>query len=185
MPEADSNVVLSMLGSLGNVATADAGTLDDVPIRNDSKELVSRFFGASTSDDTPIEEDKMEHSNEDQFYDNIDDSELLECPDPSTVDNRRQETSHRTPFPTRDFQTTTNRPVVQNHQSFSGNIDFTPMVSSRPPSRQQPGYNATPSIFPESFTQQSHFPQPHSMGGYRQRTNSNGYSFSSNYPNIK
>ncbi|KAL7532477.1 hypothetical protein ACHAXR_004654 [Thalassiosira sp. AJA248-18] len=177
MPEGDSQVVLSMLGSLASVATANGGTLDDVPIRNASKELVSSFFGA-----TPDKEDKNEaqSNDEDQFYDDIDDSELLECPDPSTI-NQSEQPSDRTPFPHRNFQTTTNQPMLQKHQSFPGNIDFTPMVPSR--LVEQPGYNATPSIFPESFTVQNRFSQPPSTGGHRHMMASHEFGYSSNNSN--
>ena len=37
MPDGDSNVLLSIMGSLGDVATADAKALDDLPIRNATK----------------------------------------------------------------------------------------------------------------------------------------------------
>mmetsp|Transcript_46963 Transcript_46963/g.98525 ORF Transcript_46963/g.98525 Transcript_46963/m.98525 type:complete len:455 (+) Transcript_46963:83-1447(+) len=165
MPNGDSNVILSMLGSLGNVAAANKGTMDEVPIRNDSKELISRFFGgeSSTSGDTPIDidDEKMEaHSNENEFYDNIDDSELLKCPDPSCVDSQTQEPGYHPPISDQYSQTqmTTNHPLEQNRQSFSENIDFTPMLPPHPTSVRQPGYNSSPSIFPESFTQENHFP---------------------------
>ncbi len=75
MPPGDSSVGLSVLGSLANVTTADRTILNDVPIRNASKELITRFFGT--------EKAAME-SHEDIFTDDIDDSELLECPHLST-----------------------------------------------------------------------------------------------------
>ena len=75
MPPGDSSVALSVLGKLANVTTADKTILNDVPIRNASKEMITRFFGT--------EKAAME-SHEDIFTDDIDDSELLECPDLST-----------------------------------------------------------------------------------------------------
>jgi hypothetical protein len=71
MPPGDSSVALSVLGTLANVTTADRTILNDVPIRNASKELITRFFGT--------EKAAME-SHEDIFTD----SELLECPHLST-----------------------------------------------------------------------------------------------------
>jgi len=178
MDNGDANVVLNMLGSLANVATADATTLDNVPIRNGSKELISRFFGASGSNhagsNTPVEEGKMEAKSND----------LVECADSSAANGTNQKPSYQTPFPSRDFQMETNGPMVQNHQSFSGDADFTLMASSRQPDMHQPGYDAAPSIFPESFAQQNHFPQPPVTGGYRQMTiNHPQYGFSADYPN--
>jgi len=75
MPEGDASVALSVLGSLANVTTADKAILNDVPIRNASKEMMTRFFGAEKAD-TP--------SQNDNFHDDIDDSEYLKCPDLST-----------------------------------------------------------------------------------------------------
>lgn len=162
MPEGDSKVVLSMLNSLANVATADAGTLDDVPIRNNSKELISKFFSSSLDNNVQLADDsgklmQAQTSEEDEF-DEIDDSELLQCPDPTSI-NHVQQTDLRTPFPPRNYQT-------QNHQPFNGNVDFTPMAPNR--LVEQPGYNATtPSIFPESFSRQNHFSQHHHAEGNR------------------
>lgn len=45
MPEGDSAVALRFSGSLGKVATSKIEDFDEVPIRNTSKEMISRFFG--------------------------------------------------------------------------------------------------------------------------------------------
>jgi hypothetical protein len=37
MPEGDSNVLLNIMGSLGDVVGADTKALDDLPIRNATK----------------------------------------------------------------------------------------------------------------------------------------------------
>lgn len=146
MPNGDSNVALSVLGSLANVATADAGTLVDVPIRSTSKDLIRHFFGgmdcAGTSDDTrAVEDETKEQSNRDEFGE-FDDSELMKFPDPSNA--RGHEPN--------DFQTPKNQSTANNFQSFPGKVDFTPMVPF-PPSTTQPSDNISrTSIFPESFT---------------------------------
>lgn len=145
----DSNVALSVLGSLANVATADAGILMDVPIRNTSKDLIRHFFGgmdcAGTSDDIRAVEDKTkEQSNRDE---ELDDSELMKFPDPSNA--RGQEPNHPTPF---DFQTPKNQSMAHNFQTFPGNLDFTPMVPFPPPTTQPSDNISRTSIFPESFT---------------------------------
>lgn len=75
MPESDASVALSVLGSLAKVTTADRAILNDVPIRNASKEMILRFFGTEMAD-VP--------SHDDNFHDEIDDTELMECPDLST-----------------------------------------------------------------------------------------------------
>lgn len=47
MPQGDSNVLLNFMGTLGDVITADAKALDDVPIRNATKvSLLSPFYYA-------------------------------------------------------------------------------------------------------------------------------------------
>jgi len=184
MPEGDSSVVLSMLGSLVSVATANKDTLDDVPIRNASKELISRFFGTDAAADDVIAEDKMNEA--DEFYDDIDDSELLECPDPSVQNDGSQQNSRNAQFPPRNlaqnFEKATSGSIVQN--SFSGDMHFTPMVPPRPESRQRPRNNAASSIFPGSHARQGHFHQRHGTGGYQQMTFDNGYGNSTNYPNL-
>ena len=157
MPEGDSAVVLSVLGSLANVTTADMHVMDDVPIRNASKEMIIGFFRAKAVGE------KMEaHSHQDEFNDDLDDSELLECPDPSTLNAVQQ--SEQTPFPTRYCHDTTNHPMVHNHQSFTGNapFNFTPMV---PP--QQPGHRSTSSMYPESFSPQKGGRQMIPNSGFR------------------
>mmetsp|Transcript_2122 Transcript_2122/g.4039 ORF Transcript_2122/g.4039 Transcript_2122/m.4039 type:complete len:397 (+) Transcript_2122:763-1953(+) len=45
MPEGDSAVALRFSGSLGKVATSKMEDFDEVPIRNTSKGMISRFFG--------------------------------------------------------------------------------------------------------------------------------------------
>ena len=155
MAEGDSAVVLSMLGSLANVSTANASSLDEVPIRNASKELVSHFFGganANNADTAPVEEDKMDAytNDDDEFFDDVDDSELLQCPDPTSTHYHSQQ--QYTPFPPRNnFQNT------MNNQP-----EFTPMIPTR--LEEQPGY--TP------------LSQTPGTGGYRQM---NGYGDTTNY----
>jgi hypothetical protein len=148
MPDGDSAVVLSVLGSLANVTTADIHVLDEVPIRNASKELIIEFFAHTKA----VEKEMEAQSYQDEFNDDLDDSELLKCPDPSTLNAVQQ--SERTPFPPRYYRGTTNQSLVHNHQSFSGNVpfNFTPMV---PP--QQPGHRSTSSIFPGSFSPHDQF----------------------------
>ena len=160
MAEGDSAVVLSMLGSLANVGTANVGTanassLDEVPIRNTSKELVSHFFGganANNADTAPVEEDNVDAytNDDDEFFDDVDDSELLQCPDPTSTHYHSQQ--QYTPFPPRNnFQNT------MNNQP-----EFTPMIPTR--LEEQPGY--TP------------LSQTPGTGGYRQM---NGYGDTTNY----
>ncbi len=141
MPEGDSAVVLSVLGSLANVTTANVHVLDDVPIRNASKELIIGFFAAA------VEEEMEPQSYQDEFNDDLDDLELLECPDPSALNAVQQ--SERTPFPPRYYHGITNQSLVQNHQSFTGIVpfNFTPMVPPR----------STTSIFPGSFSAHGQF----------------------------
>ncbi len=156
MPEGDSAVVLSVLGSLANVTTADMHVLADVPIRNASKELIIGFFAHTKT----VEEEMEAQSYQDEFNDDLDDSELMECPDPSTLNTVQQ--SERTPFPPRYNNGTTNQSLVHNHQSFTGNVpfNFTPMV---PP--QQPGHRSTSSIFPGSFSPHGQFSHTLTKGG--------------------
>lgn len=155
MESGDANVTLNMFASLAGVATANPRILDGIPIRNSSKDIISRFFGVNTSDaddsSTHAKEDKVvAYSNDDEFYDNIYDSERLGC-DPSATNNR----SHRTSFPAED------NPAARN-----GPLD------------------AAPSILPEPITQQNHFPQSNNNAEYCQMTNyGHGSSFSSNCSN--
>ena len=157
MAEGDSAVVLSMLGSLANVGTANASSLDEVPIRNASKELVSHFFGganANNADASPVEDDKVDAyaNDDDEFFDDVDDSELLQCPDPTSTHYHSQQ--QYTPFPPRNnFQNT------MNNQP-----EFTPMIPTR--LEEQPGY--TP------LSQKGGYRQ---MNGYEDGTNYHGGGF--------
>ncbi|KAL9188605.1 hypothetical protein ACHAXT_006983 [Thalassiosira profunda] len=172
MPEGDSNVVLSMLGSLANVATATASTLDDVPITNASKDLVSCFFGAKGALDTPVEDKQSRDGSRDGNafeFDDIDDSELMRVHDPSSS-NRNEHLETQTPYPN-IFETTAKKPVMQNNASYTGGNAYTPMVPTR--LDRQPGYDETPSIFPASFSsaRQNQFGQPPSTRGYQRMPN--------------
>ena len=57
LAEGDSAVALNTLESLVNVATANASTLDDVPIRDASKNTILTFFGNNSTgtSDNPTE----------------------------------------------------------------------------------------------------------------------------------
>lgn len=128
MPDGDSNVVLSVLGSLGKVTTADRRMLDDVPIRNAAKDLILNFFGDKAKEEMVA----AQQSEQDDFIDDLDDSELLGCPDPSTTNDVKQQT----PFPNRynNYDQSTVE-EVHNQKSFIGHVPFTftPMV---PPQQQ-------------------------------------------------
>ena len=155
MSDGDSAVVLSVLGSLSNVTAANRRVLDEVPIRNASKELILGFFGAKAA------EEKMEaQAHQNEIYDDLDDSELLECPDPSTLHAVQQ--IEQTPFPHRYYHSATNQSIGHDHQSFTGSapLDFTPIV---PP--QQLEHRPTSSIFPESFS------RSHTNGNQQMMTN--------------
>jgi len=185
MEEGDSSVVLNTLETLVNVGTANANTLEDVPIRDASKELLATFFGSNgTSSREEVEaqevlEELMEPCEEDEF-DDVDDSEFLDIPDPSTQHKPSQQAGARglpteTPFQPRTlFQPNTE---IQQQKpmgmQMANTVDFTPMV---PPQRQQQqyqypqqqqqqqhgGYNntsAAPSIFPETYSTQGSFSQ--------------------------
>ena len=179
MPDGDSNVVLSVMGNLANVATADAVALADMPIRDATKELLLSFFGTATANDNDtaelhVDENRAQSNNEqdEEFYDSIDDEELLECPDPRGTNYQ----NHQAPYPPR-AQTNTIQPIMQDHQSFP--VEFTPMVPSRLVEESRYS-NATPSIFPDSFTttEQNHFSQyPRNSAGYQAPQ---GYGYSPN-----
>jgi hypothetical protein len=166
MPDGDSNVVLSVLGSLGKVTTADRRMLDDVPIRNASKDLILNFFGENTEEEEMV---AAQQSEQDDFIDDLDDLELLGCPDPSTLNTNDVE--QQTPFPYRynnNDQSTVED--VHNPKSFIGQVPFTftPMV---PPQQHQLHYS-TSSIIPDSFSVQqgrqlSHNQQMLSNSGFR------------------
>jgi len=77
----DINVALDMLGSIGNVATASNSALDNIPITALSKDTIRHFFGG-------LARDKKEGANgsnpaDSELFGDIDDSELLNIPDPS------------------------------------------------------------------------------------------------------
>ena len=147
MSDGDSAVVLSVLGSLSNVATANRHVLDDVPIRNASKELLLGFFGAKAA------EEMMEaQTHQDELDDDLDDSELMGYPDPSTLDAVQH--SEQSPFPPRYHHAATNQSIVHDHQSFTGYapFNFTPLAPPR-----QPEHRSTSSIFPELYSLQGDF----------------------------
>ena len=78
----DINVALDMLGSIGNVATASNSDLDNIPITALSKDTIRHFFGG-------LARDKKEGSNgnnpaDSELFGDIDDSELLNIPDPQS-----------------------------------------------------------------------------------------------------
>lgn len=131
MPHGDSNVVLSVLGSLGKVTIADRRMLDVVPIRNAAKNLILNFFGDKAEEEMVA----AQQSEQCDFIDDLDDSELLGCPDPSTLNTNDVE--QQTPFPNRynNYDQSTVE-EVHNSKSFIGHVPFTftPMV---PPQQQQ------------------------------------------------
>ena len=197
LAEGDSAVALNTLESLVNVATANASTLDDVPIRDASKNTILTFFGNNaTGTDNPTETKKegqelMEpkESNDEELYDDLDDTELLDCPDPSTMQKPTQAlaTNAQTPFHPRTlFQPSTIKQKMGVNMAEP--VDFTPMI---PPQHQHQhqhqqqqqiqqqyvGRNnlAEPSIFPDSFSAQGGFSQHQ---GFQQSV-----TFSSNHDN--
>ena len=199
MEEGDSSVVLNTLETLVNVGTANANTLEDVPIRDASKELLATFFGSNgTSSREEVEaqevlEELMEPCEEDEYDDDIDNSEFLDIPDPSTQHKPSQQAGARglpteTPFQPRTlFQPNTE---IQQQKpmgmQMSNTVDFTPMV---PPPRQQQqyqypqqqqqqhgGYNntgAAPSIFPETYSTQGSFSQHPNAENYQHQSSFN------------
>jgi len=205
MEEGDSSVVLNTLETLVNVGTANANTLEDVPIRDAPKELLATFFGSNgTSSREEVEaqevlEELMEPCEEDEFGD-VDDSEFLDIPDPSTQHKTSQQAGARglpteTPFQPRTlFQPNTD---IQQQKPMGmqmvNTVDFTPMV---PPPRQQQqyqypqqqqhgGYNntsAAPSIFPETYSTQGSFSQhPNAVNFQHQSSFNHGSSGQGEY----
>jgi len=204
MEEGDSSVVLNTLESLVNVGTANANTLEDVPIRDASKELLATFFGSngtsSSREDIEAQEvleELMEPCEEDEFDDYIDDSEFLDIPDPSTQHKPSQQAGAgglptETPFQPRTlFQPNT---AIQQQKPMGmqmvNTVEFTPMV---PPTRQQQqyqypqqqrqqlhgGYNntsAAPSIFPETYSTQGSFSQHPNAANFQHQSSFNHYS---------
>ncbi len=81
MSRGDINVALDMLGSIANVATASNSDLDNIPITAASKDVIRHFFGGIARD----EKEGVDDSNEEDLalFGDIDDSELLNIPDPS------------------------------------------------------------------------------------------------------
>ena len=147
MSDGDSAVVLSVLGSLANVTTANRNVLDDVPMRNASKELILSFFGVKDA------EEKMEaQAHQNEIDDDLDDSELLECPDPSSLNAVQQ--IEQSPFPHRYYHSATNQSMVHDHQSFTGHAPFN-FTSIVPP--QQLEHRPTSCIFPESYSLHGEF----------------------------
>lgn len=175
MEDGDSSVVLNTMESLVNVGTANARTLEDVPIRDASN---SAFFGSNGTSSREEEEaqevleELMEPCEEDEFDDDIDDSEFLDIPDPSTQHKPSQQGARglpsETPFQPRTLfvpntEIQQQKPIIR--MQMANDVDFTPMV---PPPRQHQqhhqqhgGYNtnAAPSIFPETYSTQGSFSQ--------------------------
>lgn len=191
MEEGDSSVVLNTLETLVNVGTANANTLEDVPIRDASKELLATFFGSNgTSSREEVEaqevlEELMEPCEEDEFEDDIDDSEFLDIPDPSTQHKPSQQAGAgglptETPFQPRTlFQPNTE---IQQQKpmgmQMANTVDFTPMV---PPPRQQQQYqynntSAAPSIFPEAYSTQGSFSQHANAVNFQHQSSFTHYS---------
>ncbi len=81
MSRGDINVALDMLGSIANVATASNSDLDNIPITAASKDVIRHFFGGIARD----EKEGVNDNNEEDLalFGGIDDSELLNIPDPS------------------------------------------------------------------------------------------------------
>lgn len=83
MQQGDINVVLDMLGSIANLATASNSDLDNIPITTASKDVIRHFFGG-------MARDEKEGFQKDSEFGDIDDSELLNIPDPSPAGNLDQ-----------------------------------------------------------------------------------------------
>ena len=102
MPTGDSTVALSVLGSLAKVTTANRTVLNEVPIRNASKELISFFFGSEKADRRSLEENLPIVMN---------DSDIVNCP----------EHLHDVTYPPPEcnilLQASTNPTHAQSHQS--------------------------------------------------------------------
>ena len=84
MQQGDSNIALDMLGSIGNIVAASKKDLDSIPITTASKETIRYFFGSARNEVVETDNDNDEDSDE---FGDIDDSELLNIPDPIPTDN--------------------------------------------------------------------------------------------------
>ncbi len=102
MPTGDSRVALSVLGSLAKVTTANRTILNEVPIRNASKELITYFFGSDKADRRSLEEN---------FPIDMNDSDILESPELSTHN------ATYSPPECSIFQASMNPTLAQFHQS--------------------------------------------------------------------
>eukprot|EP00804_Cyclotella_cryptica_P002599 CCRYP_010426-RB/>CCRYP_010426-RB protein AED:0.13 eAED:0.13 QI:260/1/0.75/1/1/0.75/4/0/384 len=89
VPQGDSNVLLNIMGSLGDVITADAKALDEVPIRNATKTIVSMFFGSSKEHAPPSDHmndgDNFDTGSISDAFESIDDEELLRLTEPNAT----------------------------------------------------------------------------------------------------
>jgi hypothetical protein len=116
MPEGDSSVALSVLGSLAAVTTSNVHVLNNIPIRNASKEMITRFFGA--------EKFEMLSCEDNMFPDDIGDSEFAEYHDISSLNATLQP-------PFCSFQASTNQSSAQHYQPSGHSSNRTHSVSSR------------------------------------------------------
>ncbi|KAL7519323.1 hypothetical protein ACHAWX_004790 [Stephanocyclus meneghinianus] len=193
MPQGDSNVLLNFMGTLGDVITADAKALDDVPIRNATKEIVSLFFGSSkdhfsSNDHTNVEANFDTGSISDPF-DSIDDEELLQLTEPNATQTVQdasqwsdvtnvndfsdglQTESYQDGYFQSNFNSNATYKLAQG-RDFSNSMDFTPIqapysaASHNQTNRCTGGYYAEEApIIPESYAQHSNFHR-HSQHGY-------------------
>eukprot|EP00984_Skeletonema_dohrnii_P005505 scaffold1938_cov114-Skeletonema_dohrnii-CCMP3373.AAC.5 len=81
--QGDINVALDMLGSIGNVATASNSDLDNIPITALSKDTIRHFFGGLARDKKEGANGNGNNPADSELFGDIDDSELLNIPDPS------------------------------------------------------------------------------------------------------
>ena len=199
MAGGDAPVVLNTLETLVNVATASVNEMNDVPIRDASKELIQQFFGnngagrdnvqADETDEIGQQNNVMEpQSYEDEFDDDIDDSELLAAPDPKTTYKHRSRETSLLPTETPFHPRTLFQPATSQHKmgvQMADSVDFTPMV---PPRQQQhhhrhhqqqhqSSYNAAPSIFPDAYSTQGSLARHPSTAYSRQSRTFNNNHF--------
>ncbi|KAL3770271.1 hypothetical protein ACHAWO_003676 [Cyclotella atomus] len=196
LPEGDSNVLLNIMGSLGDVATADDKALDDLPIRNVTKEIVSTFFGSSKSNEEPnnANDDTFDTGSITEAFDDIEDNEFLQIPNPNVMENTHpsqwqsenvheefngfQENSYTQEqfFQPNHNNTRSVHSFAHGTNNFSNELDYTPIQPTYQSNHYHPREQYVEiSIIPESFAQHHNF-TPHSMQhghGYRS-SHSNG-----------
>ena len=95
MQRGDVNVALDMLGSIANVVTASNNDLDNIPITATSKATIRQFFGGIARDEREGADGNNQAADL-EVFDDIDDSELLNIPDPSPneTSNQHRESSY-------------------------------------------------------------------------------------------